>query len=70
MKSKDRDDTKFNNIMEGATGTTFNYACRAKQDTFNVCTSWSSPFEIVENLFLGYDTRTVRHPAYLTSKLS
>ncbi|TFY76589.1 hypothetical protein EWM64_g7426 [Hericium alpestre] len=32
---KERDESQFNTIMQKAQGSTFNFACRAKQDTFN-----------------------------------
>ncbi|KAH9945846.1 replication factor-a protein [Epithele typhae] len=35
VEIKSRDDTKFNHVIEKAAGTTFNFACRAKQDTYN-----------------------------------
>ncbi|KAJ3541514.1 hypothetical protein NM688_g6073 [Phlebia brevispora] len=35
MEIKDRDDEKFNKIIEGTIGTQFNFTCRAKQETFN-----------------------------------
>lgn len=33
---QDRNDVEFTKIVEQATGTAYNYACRAKQDTYNV----------------------------------
>lgn len=35
MEIKDRNDVEFTKIVEQATGTAYNYACRAKQDTYN-----------------------------------
>ncbi|EIW60181.1 replication factor-a protein [Trametes versicolor FP-101664 SS1] len=32
---KERDDTEFNRVLEGTIGTTYNFACRAKQDNYN-----------------------------------
>ncbi|KAL7283639.1 hypothetical protein ACG7TL_003075 [Trametes sanguinea] len=35
MDIKERDDTKFNQMLERAIGSTYNFACRARQDNFN-----------------------------------
>ncbi|KAI0372965.1 replication factor-a protein [Pilatotrama ljubarskyi] len=32
---KENDDTKFNHVLENAIGTTYNFACRARQDNYN-----------------------------------
>lgn len=34
--SQDRDNDKFNRVLQNATGAQFNFNCRAKQETFNV----------------------------------
>ena len=33
---QDRDEEKFNKVLEHAIGSQFNFTCRAKQETFNV----------------------------------
>ena len=33
---QERDDDKFNKVIERAIGTQYNFSCRAKQVTFNV----------------------------------
>ncbi|KAI0723933.1 replication factor-a protein [Cerioporus squamosus] len=35
---RERDDTQFNQVVERAIGTTYNFACRAKQDSYNETT--------------------------------
>ncbi|KAI0784367.1 hypothetical protein C8Q75DRAFT_779893 [Abortiporus biennis] len=35
VEAKDRDEAEFNKIMESAIGVTYNFTCRAKQDTYN-----------------------------------
>ncbi|OBZ69131.1 Replication factor A protein 1 [Grifola frondosa] len=35
MEIKEREDSKFNQVLEHAVGTTYNFVCKAKQDTFN-----------------------------------
>lgn len=35
-RPQERDDTQFNQVVERAIGTTYNFACRARQDTYNV----------------------------------
>ncbi|KAL6301589.1 replication factor-a protein [Sparassis latifolia] len=35
VEIKQRDDAEFNTILQGATGSTFNFVCKAKQDTYN-----------------------------------
>ncbi len=36
-RPQERDDSQFNQVVERAIGTTYNFACRAKQDSYNVC---------------------------------
>jgi len=42
--AKDRDTAEYNTIMHRANCNTFNFSCRAKQDTYNVCISFVRPF--------------------------
>ncbi|RDX56449.1 replication factor-a protein [Lentinus brumalis] len=35
---RERDDSQFNQVVERAIGTTYNFACRAKQDSYNEAT--------------------------------
>ncbi|KAI8989731.1 replication factor-a protein [Trametes punicea] len=35
VEIKDRDDTKYNQVLESAIGSTYNFACRARQDNYN-----------------------------------
>ena len=37
QRLQERDDTQYNQVVERAVGNTYNFACRAKQDSYNVC---------------------------------
>ncbi len=37
QRPQERDDVKYNQVMDQTIGTTYNFACRARQDTYNVC---------------------------------
>ena len=35
-RPQERDDVKYNQVMDRTIGTAYNFACRARQDTYNV----------------------------------
>jgi replication factor A1 len=56
---QEQDEAKYNVVMHKANSTTFNFACRAKQDTYNVGDKLAACIVMLMPLSTGTSSRTV-----------
>lgn len=58
MQVQDNDEAKFNVILHKANCTAYNFACRAKQDEYNVWFHMPDCWSLLTYLLLQGNTRT------------
>jgi replication factor A1 len=67
LSIKDRDSNEFTTVMEKSTGHTYNFSCRAKQDTWKVSTSHVCYMKVIK--FWCQDTPRIRYGISRITKL-
>lgn len=67
---KDNEEIKYTGVIQKAVSASYNFTCRAKQDTYNVSSAMVlGLFHELINLLTGPDTSAIRDPKDTPSKL-